>query len=321
MGLHQWFDGTGPQLLISSSDDDTPSQPPAEMPKSDQPLPPWLDVSFLNRLDALNAPPQMRSDRSPRTFAGTETSVAESIAAFAHEVRTPLSTIYATLELLSDDTPPDDDLQQLVGRLQRGVTWITELVEGLSNWSEAANGTHDGAMPLVMEPTSVRDWIERAIALVQPIADHRKQSILFACPRPVPVVCGDQFQLGQVIVNLLTNACRYGAWADTIAVSVIAGNGFVTIRVSDHGMGVLPEERDRIFERLVRGTQTGEHHIHGQGLGLHIVRGIVERHGGTIGVESTVGQGSTFSVRLPAMQALRPLILRHAVIEESEVAE
>lgn len=317
MGLQQWFDGATPHLCIPPLEDGS-GQPEPESLDPNQALPPWLDISFLNRLDALNGFPHPAGERARPANAEADSILSESISSFAHEVRTPLATIQATLELLSDDLPLDSaDLRPLVDRLQRGANWITELVEDLAGWSGQTGDT----LPLEMEPTNVRDWIECAIALVQPIADRRDQSILLACPRPAPIVCGDQFRLGQVIVNLLTNACRYGAWADTIAVSVAVNHGLASIRVSDHGIGILPEERDRIFERLVRGTQVGGGHVHGQGLGLHIVREIVERHGGMIGVESTVGRGSTFTVHLPAMQTTRPLILRHTVFEEGEVSE
>lgn len=320
MGL-QWFDGAVPQLLIPSIDESS-SQPPAEPPEPDRPLPPWLDITFLNRLDELNAFPSAETAGTQSSSIHADMSIAEAVAAFTHDVRTPLTTIHATLELLSDDVPPDaGDIQQLVGRLQRGVTWITELVDDLAGQSKSYADVSDCIAPIEMKPTNVRDWIEHAMALVQPIADRRKQSLLLACPQPAPVVLGDLVPLGQVMVNLLTNACRYGSWADTIAISVSTSGEFVTIRVSDHGMGILPGERDRIFQRRVRGTQTGDRHVPGQGLGLHIVRGIVDRHGGTIGVESTVGQGSTFAVRLPVMRPIRPLILRHAVLAESDVAE
>ena len=292
MGLHQWFDGTAPHFSIPSLEAGI-NQPEPESLDHDRPLPPWLDISFLNRLDALNGIALPTGERAMPVHTEADSILSESISSFAHEVRTPLATIQATLELLSDDLPLDlAELRPLVERLQRGANWITELVEDLEGSSE-----HTGdALPLTMEPTNVRDWIESAIALVQPIADRRDQSILLACPRPEPLVYGDHFRLGQVIVNLLTNACRYGAWADTIAISVAVNHGLVSIRVSDHGIGILPEERDRIFERLVRGTQVGGGHVHGQGLGLHIVREIVERHGGMIGVESTVDVGKAVSV-------------------------
>ena len=311
MSHHQWIDGTIPRIVNTSIDIDAANQT-SETATPEWELPQWLDISFLSRLDALNTLPQPAGERSQQAASESQTLIAETIAAFTHEVRTPLSTIRATLEVIGDDTTLDSrDVQQLVGRLQRSVTWITELVDNLSTRVEAC----DGVMTLDNELVNVRDWLEQAIALVQPIADQRGQSILLATPRPSPVVYGDIFWLRQVMVNLLTNACRYGAWADTIAVSVSANDGFVLIRVSDHGIGVLPEERDRIFERLVRGTQSGDQEIYGQGLGLHIVRDIVERHAGTISVESTVGQGSTFSVRLPTTHTTWPPLGRHPAIE------
>lgn len=315
MGLHQLFDDTTPHLILSPVE--APTSQHLDVLNPDLPRPPWLDINFLDRLDALNHTDH-HNVTGHQLASEIGASVAESISCFAHEVRTPLATVHATLEVLSDDRPIDPaDMRQLIGRLQRGVMWITELVNNLS----ATAGSLDDDLPLEIAPTNVRDWIEQAISLVQPIADRREQSILLACPRPAPVVRGDAFRLGQVMVNLLTNACRYGAWADTIAVSVMADREFVSIRVSDHGMGVLPDERERIFERLVRGTQTGECYVHGQGLGLHIVREIIERHQGTISVDSVPGQGSTFCVRLPEYRPAWPIVLRHTGIEESGTAE
>lgn len=318
MSLHNWFDETLPHLLGTPFDEATIAQPSTTPLDQTQLPPPWLDDGFMNRLDRLNDVPHSRQQHPKLNAIGTDDLVYESIAAFAHEVRTPLATIHATLELLNDGMPVDtEDLPQLLGRLQRGVSWITELIDNLS--AMPASATHLDSKE--HEPTSVRDWIEQAIEFAKPIADHRQQTILFVCPQPAPFVCGDPFRLGQVILNLLTNACRYGAWADTIAVSVSASNGNVTIRVSDHGMGILPDELDQIFERRVRGTQASGAGIDGQGIGLHISREIVEFHGGTISVESIVGQGSTFSVRLPAIQSPRPFVIRHIASEESDVSE
>jgi signal transduction histidine kinase len=206
----------------------------------------------------------------------------------------------ATLDALSGSTPLDaGDLERFVEQLSRSAIWITDMIDHLSTRAAVS----DGAMALEIEPVNVRDWLEQAIALVQPIAEQRGQSILLASPRPSPVVSGDRFWLRQVMLSLLANACRHGAWADTIAVSVIENDEFVSIRVSDHGVGVLPDERDRILERLVRGTRPSVRQLDGQGLGLRIVRTIVERHAGTMSIDSAAGQGSTFTVRLPATRA------------------
>lgn len=317
MGLHNLFDGAAPQVFIPAVEDTDSQPPPPSHP--DSAIPPWLDLGFLDRLEALNSMSiEAQDERIQPAPANHHTPQAEWLSTFAHEIRTPLSTLQATLELLDDGAPHDpEDLQQFVARLQRGVRWITELVNNLPTQP----GVDDNFEKREEVPAAVQDWVEQAIALVQPIADRRHQTILFACPRPSPVVCGDPIRLGQVMVNLLTNACRYGAWEDTIAVSVIAHRTRVTIRVSDHGMGILPDEIDRIFEPRVRGTQTSTHHVAGQGLGLHIVRRIVESHSGTIDVESTVGQGSTFSIHLPVMRPFSPIVLRHTVVQGNGVIE
>jgi signal transduction histidine kinase len=313
MGFRQPLTASTPRLLVSVSQD--PSDHPSDKSNADQPLPPWMDLDFLDRLNALNSRQIDRTDRRMPTDA-TSATIIESLTSFAHEVRTPLATMHATLEVLSDGHPIDhEDVQQLVRRLQRGVRWISELVENLSALSDAYSDA-----PFERTPTDVRDWIEQAITLIQPIADQRNQSILLACPHPSPVVDGDAFRLRQMMVNLLTNACRYGAWADTIAISVVPSDATVLIRVSDHGMGILARERDQIFEWRVRGTQTGRQHVQGQGLGLHIVREIVAQHEGSIEVESAVGQGSAFSIRLPGTRAANPFILHPMKFQESEAS-
>ena len=222
-------------------------------------------------------------------------AMSESVAAFAHEIRTPLATINATLELLSyNPSPRNDDLRQLVARLQRGVTWIDNLVENLTTWSAMC----DGVLSLDQSPTVVCEWIEQAMALVQPIIERREQTMLLACPEPAPIVVGDAFRLSQVMVNLLINASRYGAWGDTIAITVVDEGDTVVAHVSDHGLGIPVDECEKIFAPRVRGSQAAAC-ADGQGLGLHIVAGIVARHGGTIGVDSVPGRGTTFQIRLP----------------------
>lgn len=221
----------------------------------------------------------------------------EALAAFAHEIRTPLATINATLELLTDDAPLEaEGMRQLVARLQRGVIWITNLVENLNAWS----AMRDGRLTLARSETEVRDWVEQAVALVQPLLERRGQSVLLACPKPSPRVAGDAFRLSQVIVNLLTNASRYGAWEDTIAITVIDAGEAVEVRISDHGPGIPEHERELIFAPGMRGS-CADMARDGQGLGLAIVRGIVDLHGGAVGVDSQPGRGTTAWVRLPVL--------------------
>jgi signal transduction histidine kinase len=108
----------------------------------------------------------------------------------------------------------------------------------------------------------------------------------------------DEFRLEQVVVNLLTNALRYGA-GKPIVVTLAQLPGAAAIRVSDQGVGIAPEDRARVFEQFVR---VGDRlRTPGLGLGLYITKQLVEAHGGTISVESTLGEGSTFTVALPTV--------------------
>jgi signal transduction histidine kinase len=110
----------------------------------------------------------------------------------------------------------------------------------------------------------------------------------------------DEFRLEQVVVNLLTNALRYGS-GKPIRVELSQLPGAATIRVTDRGVGIAPEDRGRVFEQFVR---VGDRlRAPGLGLGLYITRQLVEAHGGTISVESTLGEGSTFTVALPITSA------------------
>jgi signal transduction histidine kinase len=109
---------------------------------------------------------------------------------------------------------------------------------------------------------------------------------------------GDQDRLGQVFINLLSNAIKYSPDAQTVEMDLSASEEAVTIRVSDHGLGIPREQRDKIFERFYRTSGPKQRAIPGLGMGLYIVAEIVKRHGGSITVDSAVGKGSTFTVTL-----------------------
>jgi signal transduction histidine kinase len=118
-------------------------------------------------------------------------------------------------------------------------------------------------------------------------------------PTPLPSITADLDRLGQVMNNLLSNAARYSAIGTEIRVTAHAGGQSVEVQVIDEGMGVAFEDCERIFEKFYRGKHGATLAVRGTGLGLAVARQLVEVHGGTIGVRSTPGQGSTFWVRLP----------------------
>jgi signal transduction histidine kinase len=110
---------------------------------------------------------------------------------------------------------------------------------------------------------------------------------------------GDPDRLGQVFINLLSNAIKYSPDAKTVEMDLSTSPEMVTVSVRDHGLGIPREQRDKIFDRFYRVTDSKQRAIPGLGMGLYIVAEIVKRHGGTITVDSAIGKGSTFTVTLP----------------------
>jgi signal transduction histidine kinase len=110
---------------------------------------------------------------------------------------------------------------------------------------------------------------------------------------------GDPDRLGQVFTNLISNAIKYSPDAETVEIDLNTSEYAVTIRVRDHGLGIPREQRDKIFDRFYRVSGPKQKAIPGLGMGLSIVVEIVKRHGGTITVDSEIGEGSTFTVTLP----------------------
>jgi len=130
----------------------------------------------------------------------------------------------------------------------------------------------------------------------------------------LPPINGDSMALRHALQNLLANAAKYGGAAgrQSVQVSARAIRGTIgsnateiEIRVTDHGSGIPPEEQKRVFDAFFRGKKAVQDQIHGTGLGLHLVKRIVEAHGGTVSLESELGAGSTFIVRIPAAPAER----------------
>ncbi len=236
----------------------------------------------------------------------------ELLATVAHELRTPLATLHATLEVLGDlSTLPPEDAAQFLHRLQRAVGWMDGLVDNLTTWTSLQSGH----LTLNSARMDVLECIEPALALVQPLLERKQQQVRLIYPETSPVVSGDPRRLGQVVVNLLSNASTYGPPGDVIDLVVFVVDDRVKVQVTDHGPGVPLTEQQHIFSRFARGNESVQSSMGGLGLGLYIVQTLVELQGGRVGVDSTPGQGATFWFRLPCLAAarlhsVRPLLRR-----------
>jgi signal transduction histidine kinase len=169
---------------------------------------------------------------------------------------------------------------------------VLVMLNTLMDISEAESGT----MPLSREPVRVPDVVARAADLYRDVADAKGVTLTFE-PTDSVVVAGDRVRLEQVAANLIDNAVKYTPAGGRVVVTVGREAARAVIRVRDTGRGIPPDELPSIWDRLFRGDFSRAER--GLGLGLSLVKAVVEAHGGTVDVHSQLNQGSTFTVSLP----------------------
>ena len=226
-------------------------------------------------------------------LAAHEAARGEFLAGVAHDLRNPLSALHTRVQLLEalGDRATEEELRKGVKLVGRHLTRINRMVGDLLD----ATQIEAGQLQLRRERCDVRSAALEAVQLYQATSQH---SLDLSLPdSPVMVVC-DAARIGQVLNNLLSNAIKYSPQGSAIVVSLSVERGDAVIAVRDHGIGIPAAELAHIFESFRRSGATREA-VPGVGLGLAVVRKIVEAHGGRIEVESAIGVGSTFRVRLP----------------------
>jgi len=151
---------------------------------------------------------------------------------------------------------------------------------------------------LAREPVELHLLVSDVIAVLEPLAESRSVRLERDADEPV-VVVGDQARLTQLLVNLVDNAIKYSREGGSVRVAVSADGPCAEVSIADTGLGIAPEHLPHLFERFYRADPARSRTDGGTGLGLAIAQWIVQRHGGTIDVASAVGEGTTFTVRLP----------------------
>jgi signal transduction histidine kinase/GAF domain-containing protein len=210
----------------------------------------------------------------------------------SHELRSPLTALRATTSLLEMDPAAVEDSgrrELLMSRIQRQVGRLTRLVEQLID-SVRLNATEP---PLERTSIDLRAVCAEVVAALPDAARVKLEA-----PEPV-AGSWDSPRLEQVLSNLLSNAARYSASETPIVVRLHRRENEAVLEVSDRGIGIPPEQIEQLFTPFFRASNAPGQSKGGLGLGLHIAHEIVRRHGGTLTVESMLGQGSTFTVRLP----------------------
>ncbi|HWO70015.1 MAG TPA: ATP-binding protein [Actinomycetota bacterium] len=216
------------------------------------------------------------------------------VANASHELKTPVASILAAAETIR--TAAVEDPSAVAGfaeRLERDASRLARIVADLLDLSRLEAGS-ERTERVAME-TVVREEAERFAAQAR---DAGIELVVDA--RPGPAVTGSRRDLALLVRNLLDNAIRYTGRGGRVEVAVGPADGEVLLRVSDTGAGIPSRDLPRIFERFYRVDPARSRETGGTGLGLSIVKHVVENHGGEVRVESELGRGSTFEVRLPA---------------------
>jgi signal transduction histidine kinase len=221
----------------------------------------------------------------------------EFVAAVSHELRTPLAVIRSAGDNLAEGIVGDEARIRRYGDLVRGEgRRLTEMVEQILEFA----GIHSGQRTFVLRPVPVRQVVEAVIDASRTLAEDVGLRLDVEIPESVPPVLADEAALRRVVQNLVGNAIKYGADGGTVRISASVEGRDVRLAVADAGMGIQAAEQERIFEPFYRAPEVVAAQIQGAGLGLSLVKRIVESHGGRITLRSAPGQGSEFTVHLPA---------------------
>ncbi|HYT73751.1 MAG TPA: HAMP domain-containing sensor histidine kinase, partial [Vicinamibacterales bacterium] len=223
----------------------------------------------------------------------------EFVATVSHELRTPLAVIRSAADNLADGVVNDETRVRQYGQLVRheGIR-LTDLVEQILEFA----GLQSGQRSLAAGPVDVGGLLRGVTATAEGTAQGAGVRIELALADKLPAVAGDEPALRRVFQNLVGNAIKYGASARWVGVTArpAAGSG-VEITVSDRGIGIAASDQDRIFNPFYRAPDVVAAQIQGAGLGLSLVKRIVEAHGGRIHIRSAPGEGSSFIVILPVV--------------------
>ena len=223
---------------------------------------------------------------------------SDTISDVVHELRTPLTSIigYSKMFLMTDSIPPETQ-KQFAATIHREASRLGAMVNSYLDLARLESGRSR----LKLAECDLVKIISEVIGLIEPQAAERQITLSFEHEAPACPFVADPERIRQVLVNLASNGVKYNRAGGRLTLTLRSDQAGAHISVRDTGAGMTPEQLGHLFEKFYRGEEQ-EGQVKGTGLGLAIVKQIIELHGGSISVESVVGEGSTFTIALPARE-------------------
>ena len=217
------------------------------------------------------------------------------VSAVSHEFRTPLAVIRSAGENLTDGVVQNpNQIAQYGTLIKREGVKLSAMVEQILEFA----GARSGKRKYDLRETQIEKIIEDALAECEPLIREKDFTVEKEIAKNLPLVTADEKALSQTIQNLIANAVKYSNGTRWLKISAANGGGRIKIVVEDKGIGIAPKDLKHIFEPFYRAKAVVDEQIHGNGLGLSLVRQTVEAHGGRIEAESQIGKGSRFTIEL-----------------------
>ena len=219
------------------------------------------------------------------------------VRAISHDLKNPITALTGYADLVGKFGDLNEQQLKFLTRIRETTSKLQDVIGSLVDlaWIEAG-------MPLEHQPLQLRDVINRAVSRVTSLAFDHKIVIAVSVQNPMPVVMGDPERLEQVVYSVLSNAIVYSPPEQTVVIHGWGDSHDVYCSVADRGVGIADDEIDLIFDRMYRSRAEAVRQIPGGGLGLTIARTIIQRLGGDIWASSNLGEGSTFTFRLPTIE-------------------
>ncbi|MCX7683286.1 MAG: ATP-binding protein [Anaerolineae bacterium] len=225
---------------------------------------------------------------------------SEFVSAVSHDLRSPLTAIRGFVDLLPLAGALNEQQTYFLDKIRHSVEIVTAMITDLLDL-----GRIEAEVRMDVEECDIAAIIGKVVAGQACQAELKKQLLQVQIAPHLPAVSGNSLRLGQALANLLSNAIKYTPEGGRITVAAEVAEGQVMIRVEDNGIGIPQEDLPHIFDKFYRVKRPDTEEIVGTGLGLSIVKTIIEKHHGRVWVDSKLGEGSVFTVILPASSETR----------------